>query len=376
MNDKLRFGIVGCGVIANSKHMPSLKNQPEATIVAFCDVVREKAEKAALEYGSLDAKVFTDYRELLKEDIDVVHVCVPNRAHCEITVAAFAAGEHVFCEKPMAANAADAQKMIDAWEKTDRKFTIGFQWRFRPETLFIHDICEKGEMGEIYSARAQSIKRAGVLTYGSYLSKEAQGGGALIDSGSHSIDLTLWFMNNYIPVSVSGSTFNKLKYRTEGNKTGPWNPDDFTVEESAFGHIKMENGASIFVEASWLLNIPEDACHISTISGTKGGADLLEQKVRITKVEDGKVVSVYPHVANADPSKWLPKYLGGYEASHWVRSIVDDTEPLVSPYEALVVSKIVDAVYASAETGKTIYFGQDEFRNINQKIQQSRSRRP
>ncbi len=376
MYGKLKFGIVGCGVIANKKHMPSLKNQPEVELVAFCDIDKEKAEKAAAEYGTPNARVYTDYRELMKDkSIDVVHVCVPNRAHCEIVIAAFDAGKHVFCEKPIAANAIDAQKMIDAWKRTDRKFTVGFQWRFRPETLFVYDLCSKGELGEMYFARAQSIKRAGVLTYGSYLSKEAQGGGALIDSGSHSIDLTLWLMNNYLPVSVSGSTFNKLKYRTEGNKTGPWDPEDFTVEESAFAHVKMENGASIFLEASWLLNVPEDGPHIATISGTKGGVDLLDKCVRITKIEAGQLVSIKPDVADADPSKWFPQYLGEYEARNWVKSIVEDLEPLVSPYEAIVVSKIIDAVYTSSETGKTIYFDREDFQYIDRQIQVSIDKR-
>lgn len=376
MSKKLRFGIVGCGVIANSKHMPSLKRQPEAELVAFCDIDRAKAEKAAREFGTPDARVYEDYRELVKDSgVDVVHVATPNRSHCEITVAAFEAGKHVLCEKPMAANAADAQKMIDAWKKTDRKFSIGFQWRFRPETLYLYDLCSKGELGEIYYGRAQSIKRAGAPTYGSYLSKEAQGGGALTDSGPHSIDLTLWLMNNYLPISVSGSVFDKLKTRTEGNRTGPWKVEDFTVEDSAFGHVKMANGASVFIEASWLLNVPEDAPHITTICGTKGGADLLEKRVRLTGLVDGQITSYFPDVPGADPAKWFPKFLGDYEASHWVHSILYDEEPLVSPYEALVVSKIIDAVYASSESGKAVYFDQDEMRAINDEIQKARSRR-
>ena len=115
-NGKLQVGLIGCGGIANNKHMPALKaNSDVCEIVAFCDIVKERAEKAAKEYGVENADVYTDYNELLKDpEIDVVHVLTPNVAHCPITVATFEAGKHVLCEKPMAHNTEDAQKMIDA----------------------------------------------------------------------------------------------------------------------------------------------------------------------------------------------------------------------------------------------------------------------
>ena len=116
---KIRTGIIGCGGIANQKHMPALKAfSDRCEMVAFCDIIPERAEKAAKEYGTPDAKVYTDYRELLKdESIDDVHVLTPNVSHCEISVAAFEAGKHVMCEKPMAATTEDAEKMMDAWRK-------------------------------------------------------------------------------------------------------------------------------------------------------------------------------------------------------------------------------------------------------------------
>ena len=114
MSKKLRVAIVGCGGIANQKHMPSIKaNADKAEMVAFCDTVLERAEKAAKEYGTEDAKVYTNYQEMLDKSgdmIDVVYVCTPNVAHCPITVAAFEAGKHLMCEKPMAHNTEDAQK--------------------------------------------------------------------------------------------------------------------------------------------------------------------------------------------------------------------------------------------------------------------------
>ena len=103
MERKVRIGIIGCGGIANGKHMPALKKIEEAEMVAFCDIIEERAVKAAKEFGVEGAKVYTDYRELLEdESIESVHVCTPNRSHSFITVDALEAGKHVMCEKPMA----------------------------------------------------------------------------------------------------------------------------------------------------------------------------------------------------------------------------------------------------------------------------------
>ncbi|NLB37482.1 MAG: Gfo/Idh/MocA family oxidoreductase, partial [Clostridiales bacterium] len=110
MEKKLRVGIIGCGGIANGKHMPALKTINEAEMVAFCDIIEEKAVEAAEKYGIDGSTVYTDYKELLKDkSIDVVHVCTPNRSHSFITVDALEAGKHVMCEKPMAKTYAEAK---------------------------------------------------------------------------------------------------------------------------------------------------------------------------------------------------------------------------------------------------------------------------
>lgn len=102
---KLRLGIIGTGGICNNKHLPSLaKVADKVEVVALCDLEEEKARATAERHGLKDAAIYTDYKELLKDPtIDVVHVCTPNVAHCQITVDAFEAGKHVLCEKPMAA---------------------------------------------------------------------------------------------------------------------------------------------------------------------------------------------------------------------------------------------------------------------------------
>ena len=124
---KLKIGVIGCGGIANGKHLPALSRQSDRVeLVAFCDIIVERAEQAAKTYGVEGAKVYADYHDLLEDkSIDVVHVCTPNRSHCEISVAALEAGKHVMCEKPMAKTVADARKMLDAAKKSGKKRSRG-----------------------------------------------------------------------------------------------------------------------------------------------------------------------------------------------------------------------------------------------------------
>jgi len=139
MAQKFRIGIIGCGGIANGKHMPSLAKLDNIEMVAFCDIIEEKAKKAAKDFGTKDAKVYLDYKKLLEDKtIDIVHVLTPNSSHCPISCDALEAGKHVMCEKPMAISAAEAQKMVDTAKKTGKKLTVGYQNRQRNDSLFLN----------------------------------------------------------------------------------------------------------------------------------------------------------------------------------------------------------------------------------------------
>lgn len=356
---KVRIGIIGCGGIANGKHMPSLKKVENAEMVAFCDIVRERAEKAAEEYGTEDAKVYEDYKELLKdESIEVVHICTPNREHGFMTVDALESGKHVMCEKPMAKTAEDARKMLEAAKRTGKKLTIGYQNRLTPEAQYLHKTCERGDLGEIYFAKAHAIRRRAVPTWGVFLNEEEQGGGPLIDIGTHALDLTLWMMDNYKPKYVVGNVYHKLGHKEDAaNAWGPWDPEKFTVEDSAFGFITMEDGATIVLESSWALNTLEVGEARTTLCGTEGGADM-HDGLRINGEEFGKLFTKKPAldadgVDFYDGETQSPSEL---EAKQWINSIINDTEPLVKPEQALIVTEILEAIYESSKTGKPVYF--------------------
>ena len=358
--ETIRIGIIGCGGIANGKHLPALKKVEGVEMVYFCDIIRERAEQAAKAYGTPDAKVCTDYKELLSDkSIDVVHVLTPNRSHSFITVDALEAGKHVMCEKPMAINSEEAKKMVEAAKRTGKKLTIGYQNRQRADSLYVKQEAENGTFGDIYFAKATAIRRRAVPTWGVFMNEYEQGGGPLIDIGTHALDLTLWCMDNYKPKYCVGTTYHKLgEVFPTGNAWGDWKSGELTVEDSAFGFIVMENGATIILESSWALNILDPREAITTLCGTAGGADMLDG-VRINGIRNGRQyvlkpdlnaggVAFYDGAGNEDPAV--------REARLWIKAVREDTEPFVTPEQAYTVSRILEGIYTSASTGKPYYF--------------------
>ena len=360
MKKLIKIGIIGCGAIANSKHMPALSKVADAEMVAFCDLVSERAEKAAKEYGTSDAKVYTDYKELLKDPtIDVVHVCTPNRSHSFISVDALDAGKDVMCEKPMAINSAEAQKMLDAAKRSGKKLSIGYQNRFRDDSLYLKKEAEDGTFGDIYYAKATAIRRRGVPNWGVFLDEYEQGGGPLIDIGTHTLDLTLWMMNNYKPKYCLGSVYHKLNNdKDQANMWGNWNPEKFTVEDSAFGFVVMENGATIVLESSWALNSLDVREAVTTLCGTKAGGDMVDG-VRINGVRNGRQYVLKPNfsaggVAFNDGLKGETP--AEREERLWIEAIRNGTDPITLPEQAFCVTRILEGIYTSAKTGEIYRF--------------------
>jgi len=361
MSEKItKVGIIGCGGIANGKHMPALKKVKNCEMVAFCDIVLERAEDAAKKYGCEDAKVYTDYKELLKdESIDVVHVCTPNRSHSFITVDALDAGKHVMCEKPMAINSAEAKKMLDAAERSGKLLSIGYQSRFREDSQYLKKEAEAGTFGDIYFAKATAIRRRAVPTWGVFLNEYEQGGGPLIDIGTHALDLTLWIMDNYKPKYCVGTTYHKLNdTKEQGNAFGDWNPEDFTVEDSAFGFVVMENGATVILESSWALNTLEVREAVTSVSGTKAGADMIDG-LRINGVRNNRQYVFKPDFS-AGGVAFFDGNTGGspeeIEERLWIEATRGGAAPVTKPEQAYCITRILEGIYESAKTGKPYYF--------------------
>jgi predicted dehydrogenase len=372
----LKIGIIGCGFIANKKHLPCLARMGGVEVAAFCNPRLEKAIEAAQLFGTPGALVCTDYQEVLaRADIDAIHVCTPNSTHAEISIAALESGKHVMCEKPMAKTADEAKAMLEAAQQAGKLLSISYQNRFREDALFMKSLCEQGELGEIYFAKALATRRRGVPTWGVFMNREKQGGGPLIDLATHALDLTLWMMENYEPVTVLGSVFDKIaKIGSPANSMGPWDPEKYEVEDSAFGLVKFKNGASVMVEASWALNTLVANEAMTILCGTKAGADMFPPDgpmvhtsdfqpsssyyVRVNGERNGKLyIQNYtldgPRAANGQAGE---DYGGGLkEMQAWIGAIRGENELVVKPEQAYVVSCILEAIYKSADTGEAVH---------------------
>lgn len=364
--DKLKIGFIGCGGIAFDKHFPGMATQRDRIeMYAFCDIIPERAEEAREKYGCEGARVFTDYRELLAcPEICAVHVLTPNVKHCEISCAAMEAGKHVMCEKPMAATYADAVKMYETHRRTGKLLTVGYQYRHFDMHKAMKQYVDTGALGEIYYAEATAWRRRGIPTWGVFTSKAEQGGGPLIDMATHALDLTLWMMDNYEVASVTGVTFDKIgpvaTVDEMGNDFGNWDASKYELEDSAFGFVRMKNGALINIRSSWAMNIiPTEG--MVRLCGTKGGLDANDGVVANHVIANRKVDSkistrgFFPRVMNTidrNPMV-MPEEA---EAKIWVDALCGVGELFVTPEQALTVTKILDAVYESARSGKTVYF--------------------
>lgn len=341
--EKVKVAVVGVGI--GHLHIQGYCKCPEAQVIAVCDINEERARRVAAEFNI--PHVFTDYKEMLKLDgIDAVSVCTPNYLHGPHTIAAFEAGKHVICEKPLAVDPEEGAAMVAAGRKAGRIFMTAFNNRFRGDTQVLKRFIEGGELGEIYYAKTGWIRRKGIPGMGGWFTtKSRSGGGPLIDIGVHVLDLALWLMGNPKAVAVTGSTY--AKFGPGGEGTGTWGITEkegrFDVEDLAAGFLRLDTGATVILEASWASHIKQDVIYTSLV-GTKGGADL--NPFCVYKDMHGVAVDITPGFPNVSGHEM--------EIRHFVDCLVNGTEPISTGEHGLEVTRILDAIYRSAGTGREI----------------------
>lgn len=348
---KLRVGVIGTGSLA-MMHLKAYKDNPHVELSAICDLDRKRAEQTAASLG-ID-KVFDDYNEMLKCDfVDAVDVITWNNTHAPITIAALNAGKHVLCEKPPALNASEALKMNEAAIHNNKLLMFGFVRRFGQYTQAIKEYIIS-ELGEIYYVKAAYLRRCG-NPGGWFAQKDISGGGPMIDLGVHIIDLAIYMMGKPKPVSVFGTTYNKLGMRNNikgltGYKSVNSNALDCDVEDFAYAVIKFDNGSSLFVETSWNLNIKEDTQYMDLI-GDKGGARLLPE-FEIYSEKNNYLVNVKPIIDKSVLTNQSPFVA---EINHFVDCILNGIECISPAEDGVTIMKIIDAIYRSSETGELVH---------------------
>lgn len=348
MSGKLRLGVVGLGM--GQGHVRGFQSHPKAEVVAVCDVDKEKLHALACELGV--PQTYTDAVVMFqKAELDAVSIATPNKFHAPLTIAAFKAGLHVLCEKPMAMTVREAERMQAASEAAGKNLMINFSYRFSDPSFALKQQVESGVLGEVYFGRTVWHRRRGMPSFGPrgwFGVKALSGGGPLIDLGVHRLDLALWLMGYPEVASVSGSTYNPLSSALAKRAKVKWD-----VEDLACGLCKFKNGATLIVEASWALNISEPEHMVTLLCGTKGG--LVQKNVGggyqfaceiYTEEGSGLFTKTLDSATVRAPSAY----------QEFVNSILENRAPLATGEEGLKVMQILEGIYKSAETGREVRY--------------------
>jgi predicted dehydrogenase len=316
----------------------------DAEIVAYCDVDGQRAADMAQQNGG--AEVFTDFRKAVKFAADVIDVCVPNNAHMPTVLAALAAGKHVLCEKPLAVLPRQVERMMAARDKAKKMLMTAQHMRFLGPSQALKNYVAQGHLGDIYYARTWHNRRRGLPNWGVFAQKEFSGGGPCVDLGVHNLDLTLWLMDNFEPVSVSGIAPCKLaSQKGIYNRWGPINHKEIDVEDFAAGFIRFKNGAALSLEASWMLNTPEQSMIKTWLFGTKAGAAHPD----LTIAAEHDQVQVDTTITNAPQ-------LNGHEEEirAFFDAVTNGKKSPVPAEQSLQVIKVLDGIYRSHKLGREV----------------------
>jgi len=350
--EKLKIGIIGAGSIS-ACHMTGYKElKDRVEVVAACDIDAAKLQRYAEKWNI--PRTYTDYNEMMaKEKLDCVSVTTWNAAHKGAAIAAMRGGAHVICEKPMAMNAAEAEEMLAVSKETGKLLQIGFVRRFGRDADTVRQLSAAGTMGDIYYAKATYLRRNGCP--GRWFGDKAySGGGPLIDLGVHVIDLTRYLAGNPKPVSAYGVTYKNLGCNRASGAEVAWDKPEgggqfeYSVEDFASALVRFDNGFTLQVEASFNLNIPHDTGLVQ-LFGTKAGAKI-EGNVELYSDMAGMFVNIQPQGNTS---------FGFTEAFNAeIRGFIDACEGKTvcraTAEDGVALMKILDAIYESAQTGKSV----------------------
>ena len=245
--EKLRYGVIGCAGQMGMAHLLFLNNvvADKVRVEALCDVDADQARACADLFPS-EVRVFDDYRKLLEiDEIDAVLISTPNHSHKQIAVDAFAAGKHVFCEKPLANTLKDCDEIIAAADRSGKFLQVGLVYRYSPLYRKMKELVESGEIGPVHMMWCKELLGS---FYGQWRFKEALSGGAIVEKNCHHFDIFNWMIGAR-PRKVcafGGQNVIKRGHSVESiiMETGEKNiVSDSEVIDNAFVIVEYENGA-------------------------------------------------------------------------------------------------------------------------------------
>ncbi|QQO08986.1 Gfo/Idh/MocA family protein [Breznakiella homolactica] len=356
----VKIGIVGAGGMASYHYEGFIRAGAEVLALADTDINRAKAFAGS--HGI--PAVYTNLTEMLAgiPSLDAVSVITPNKFHKPLVAEALQAGKHVYCEKPPALNAAEMETMLQASEKSGKRLMFDFNNRARPESRAMVRYIREGRVGRINSAQANWIRRAGIPGFGGWFTTKALSGGGPVLDLPHMLDLALYFMDYPEPDYLLAATF----YDFMDNKAfkGPWGIPDAAggvtdVESSCHAMVTFKTGQCLMIRNSWAEMNEREVVSV-TFQGTKAGGTV-ERLFGIDGVDETSTDSCrifteeYGNQVDLDVAFEKDESMGRVgNASNFIYSITGTEEPLNTPRQALILMKIIDAMYESADSKKPV----------------------
>lgn len=352
----LRAGVIGVGW-AGEQHVAAYDAVAGAEVVAIAGLEEPVRAELAERFGV--ARHVARWEELLElDDLDAVSIAVPTFLHAPIAVAAFERGLHVLSEKPIARSLSEASSMVDAARWADRVLDVVFNHRQRGDLQELKRIVDAGRLGRPYYAKAWWLRRSGIPTMGSWFTRaELAGGGPLVDIGVHVLDYALFLLGGPAVTSVSASTYDLLGTSGFGaspnaSKSGATDARHFDVEDLATVFMRLDDGGTLLVEASWAAHRADDDEFGITLYGTEGGAELIVEdyapvgSLRIF-TDDGGVAVATPMKARAGRGhvRVVEQFLEKVNSGRWRDH---------DGSGAAELARVVDACYRSAAQQREI----------------------
>lgn len=332
MTDPVRIGVVGAGAIAQLTHLPVLSKMRAATLVAICDNDRPKARALADRFDIPD--VYTDIEDLLEGNgLQALVIATPNHLHEPHVLSAIAAGIDVLVERPLALTAKGVERIMNAAARAGRKVFVANNHRFRSDVQALEGFLRGGELGKLTGIRAGAYhhKRA---EQGWRQRRVEAGGGAFFDYGLPLVDLALWLSDFPEPERVVAHM-----ERGAGKNA---------VEDSMVVQLKCATGQTFTFDVAGAYVGEEERWWFETLS-TRGSSRLAP--LRVVKELHGRPTDVSPRGAAARESAFIQSYRA--ELAHFVAVVAGDSE-YEAPTDQILVHRIVEAIYKSADEGREI----------------------
>lgn len=334
----VKIGIIGCGKIAQVRHIPEYLANENAQLHGFFDVNQARASEIAARYGG---KAYDSYQALLADpEIDAVSVLTPNFTHAEITIAALKAGKHVLCEKPMATTLADCEAMAATAKATGRKLMIGQNQRLAAAHQKARDLLRAGAIGEVITFQtcfahsgADQWSIDGRTSW--FMDRSRSCFGAMADLGVHKTDLMVYLLDSEI-LRASAVIGTLQKKYPDGTP--------ITVDDNAFCTFVMKNGVIGTMRASWTNYGDED--NSTSLYGSTGAMHIYKDPAHAIVIERAGGEKEY---FNTDAIQTNDSQTKSGIIDLFVESIVEDKTPAISAEDVLPAMR---AIFACAKSGE------------------------